>query len=91
MDEFIDPALCLTVIGHQWYWTYEYGAFTSLSVYTEGWFKNTYSVLQTDSFMVEDSDLQVGDLRLLQTDAPLVLPEETHIRLLVSADDVIHS
>jgi heme/copper-type cytochrome/quinol oxidase subunit 2 len=41
--------------------------------------------------MIHESDLDKGDLRLLRTDIPLVLPKNTHIRLLITADDVLHS
>ena len=29
MDEMIDPVLTVKIIGHQWYWSYEYSDFTS--------------------------------------------------------------
>jgi cytochrome c oxidase subunit 2 len=29
MDEVIDPAMTLKVIGHQWYWSYEYSDYES--------------------------------------------------------------
>lgn len=47
--------------------------------------------LNYDSYMQHESDLKLGDLRLLKTDKPLVVPKNTHIRLLVTADDVLHS
>ena len=28
MDEIVDPSLTLKVIGHQWYWTYEYSDYS---------------------------------------------------------------
>jgi len=28
MDEIIDPVLTIKVIGHQWYWSYEYSDYT---------------------------------------------------------------
>jgi cytochrome c oxidase subunit 2 len=48
-------------------------------------------ILGFDSYMVDEADLNPGDYRLLEVDEPLVLPAHTHIRLLVTADDVIHS
>lgn len=42
-----------------------------------------------DSYMVPDINL--GELRLLEVDLPLVLPIDTHIRLLTTSTDVIHS
>lgn len=44
-----------------------------------------------DSYMRQDSDLLVGEKRLYETDFPLVLPKNTHIRFMITADDVIHS
>ena len=31
MDEILDPMLTLKVIGHQWFWSYEYSDYTTLS------------------------------------------------------------
>lgn len=44
-----------------------------------------------DSYMRQESDLSIGELRLYETDFPLVLPKFTHIRFMITADDVIHS
>jgi heme/copper-type cytochrome/quinol oxidase subunit 2 len=44
-----------------------------------------------DSYMIPESDLEKGQLRLLEVDNPLVLPTNTHIRVLVTASDVLHS
>ncbi len=41
--------------------------------------------------MIPDSDLNVGDFRLLEVDNALVVPVDTHIRVIVTASDVIHS
>jgi cytochrome c oxidase subunit 2 len=81
MDEVIDPAMTLKVIGHQWYWSYEYSDFNSL----EGG-----ETLNYDSYMVPEEDLQAGHLRLLEVDNRVVLPVNTHIRVLVTAADVLH-
>lgn len=40
--------------------------------------------------MVPESDLEMGQLRLLDVDAPVVVPVDTHIRFIVTANDVIH-
>ncbi len=44
-----------------------------------------------DSYMISENDLEKGQLRLLEVDNPLVLPTNTHIRVLVTASDVLHS
>ena len=44
-----------------------------------------------DSNVLQDDDLEQGQLRLLDVDNRLVLPVNRHIRLLTSGGDVIHS
>jgi cytochrome c oxidase subunit 2 len=41
--------------------------------------------------MVPTSDLDRGDLRLLEVDNRIVVPVETHVRLIITGADVIHS
>jgi cytochrome c oxidase subunit 2 len=53
--------------------------------------KECLNSLSFDSYMVADDELENKDLRLLVADNPLILPSETHIRLLITAEDVIHS
>jgi cytochrome c oxidase subunit 2 len=79
-DEILDPTISVKAIGRQWYWTYEYTDYVS-----------DLEPIVFDSYIVPDSDLENGDLRLLEVDAPLVLPIDTHIRLLTTSTDVIHS
>ena len=78
LDEVINPSITLKVIGHQWYWTYEYSDY-----------ENTE--LNFDSYMKAEEDLALGTFRLLEVDSRVVLPTQTHIRLLVTAADVLHS
>lgn len=78
MEQILDPSLTVKVIGHQWYWSYEYSDFYS---YT----------LAYDSYMIQEEDLLPGELRLLTVDASLILPVNTYIRLLITSDDVLHS
>jgi len=81
IDEVIDPAITLKVIGHQWYWSYEYSDYSDID-------GNSISF---DSYMVADDDLEQGQLRLLEVDNRVILPANTHIRALVTAVDVLHS
>jgi cytochrome c oxidase subunit 2 len=83
LDELINPDMTLKVIGHQWYWSYEYSDYAML--YNDG------KGLMFDSYMVSTNDLMPGALRLLEVDNRVVLPTNTHIRLLVTAADVLHS
>lgn len=68
------------IIGHQWYWSYEYSDL----------YKST-ETLGFDSYMIPASELKKGTLRLLEVDRRLILPSQTEIRLLVTAADVLHS
>lgn len=78
MDEIIDPSLTIKAVGHQWYWSYEYSDYEVES-------------LEFDSYMVPTSDLNEGDLRLLEVDNRVVVPINTHVRIMITGADVIHS
>ena len=41
--------------------------------------------------MTPEEDLEPGQLRLLEVDNRMVVPVNTHVRLIVSAADVLHS
>ena len=76
IDEINDPHLTIKAIGHQWYWSYEY---------------TDYENLGFDSYIVPTQDLTPGQFRLLESDHRIVIPIESPIRVLVSAEDVLHS
>nr|BAK42423.1 cytochrome oxidase subunit 2 [Helogenes marmoratus] len=76
MDEINDPHLTVKAIGHQWYWSYEYTDYNNLSF---------------DSYMIPTQDLTPGQFRLLETDHRMVVPMESPTRILVTAEDVLHS
>ncbi len=80
IDEIVDPALTLKCIGNQWFWSYEYSDFESQSC-----------AVRFDSYIVPEDDLEFGTLRLLEVDNRVVLPLKTHIRILITAADVLHS
>lgn len=82
LDEFVNPDLTLKVIGHQWYWSYEYSDVVQYG---------DFETIAFDSYMIPTGDLSEGTLRLLEVDNRVVLPVGSHIRLLVSAADVLHS
>jgi len=84
MDEMLDPAVTLKVIGHQWYCSYEYSDYAHLFS-TKG--------INFDSYLIDESALSAdkAQLRLLEVDNRIVLPVETHIRVLITAADVLHS
>jgi cytochrome c oxidase subunit 2 len=80
MDEVISPTMTVKVAGHQRYRSYEYSDFVS----AEG------ESIEFDSYMVPESDLELGQLRLLDVDNRVVVPVDTHIRFIVTGQDVIH-
>ena len=80
IDEIIDPALTIKCVGHQWFWSYEYSDFES-----------KFGAINFDSYMIAEDELELGELRLLEVDNRIVLPINTHIRILVTAADVLHS
>jgi heme/copper-type cytochrome/quinol oxidase subunit 2 len=81
MDEVTDPSLTLFVEGHQWYWSYQYPDFLN----------EDNEELEFDSYLVPESDLEDGALRMLEVDNRVLLPELTHVRFIISSGDVIHS
>jgi cytochrome c oxidase subunit 2 len=40
--------------------------------------------------MIPESDLETGDLRLLEVDNQLVVPTNTHVRCILTSADVLH-
>nr|WLE71140.1 cytochrome c oxidase subunit II [Aphidius gifuensis] len=76
VEEIINPFMTLNILGHQWYWSYEYVDFKNLSF---------------DSFMIQDNFIDLGNYRLLEVDNHLIIPYNMNIRFLVSSVDVIHS
>ena len=77
MDRTTEAEMTIKAIGHQWYWTYEY--------------PDLGEDIAFDAFMIADDKLEEGQIRLLETDESVVVPVDTNIRLLVTADDVIHA
>ena len=41
--------------------------------------------------MIPESDLELGQFRLLDVDNKVIVPVDTHIRLIITGADVIHS
>nr|QVO50916.1 cytochrome c oxidase subunit II [Dicaeum cruentatum] len=76
MDEINQPDLTMKAIGHQWYWTYEYTDLKNLTF---------------DSYMTPTTDLPLGHFRLLEVDHRVIVPVESTVRVIVTADDVLHS
>ncbi len=68
--------MTVKVIGHQWYWEYEYP---------------DHGDFYFESYMIQDEELKEGDLRLLTVDNPLVIPANKNVQILITAGDVLHS
>ena len=54
LDEVLHSDLTIKILGNQWYWSYQFGDYNETKDY--------------DSFLITDSDLSSGQLRLLATD-----------------------
>lgn len=76
VDRTHEPDMTLKVVGYQWYWGYSYP---------------DHGIEEFSANMVPEADLKEGQPRLLATDTEVVLPVDTNVRVLVTANDVIHS
>nr|QVQ56634.1 cytochrome c oxidase subunit 2 [Erythrocystis saccata] len=81
MDEIVSPTITIKALGHQWYWSYEYSDYVN----------ENFEPVNFDSYMIPEEDLEKGQLRLLEVDNRMVIPIHTHVRIVVSAADVLHS
>jgi heme/copper-type cytochrome/quinol oxidase subunit 2 len=81
MDEVSDPSMSVLAEGHQWYWSYQYPDFLN----------SDNEFIEFDSYIVPESDLEEGTLRILEVDNRVILPELTHVRFIITSGDVIHS
>jgi len=86
MDEISAPSISLKILGHQWFWSYEISDLKSCQT-------DEKSLKYVCYMMVLDGlpKTKHGYFRLLETNKRVILPTHTHLRLLVSAADVLHS
>lgn len=68
--------MTIKVVGSQWYWTYSYP---------------DHDGIEFDSYMIQEADLKPGQLRLLEVDNRIIVPEGATIKFLITAADVLHS
>ncbi len=68
--------MTIKVVGYQWYWNYQY---------------QDHGNIVFDSNIIPDSELKPGQLRLFEVDNRIVIPENTTVKFLITAGDVIHS
>lgn len=71
------PDLTVKVIGHQWYWSYQYP--------DNGDFEVVSNILK------DDEDKAKGEPRQLGVDARMVVPVGAVVKVITTSDDVIHS
>ena len=65
----------IKAVGYQWYWGYEYPDENIIF----------------DSYMVEEKDLRADQPRLLAVDNEVVVPVNKVIKVLITANDVLHA
>ncbi len=78
-----DAEIDILITGHQWKWKYEYLDENGDNV-------SFFSNLATSQEEIYNTE-EKGSHYLLSVDEPLVIPTDTKVRFLVTANDVIHS
>lgn len=79
-EESFNSNITIKVLGHQWYWRYEYWDFNKNS---DGF--------RFDSYIIKGDSGSDEEFRLLDVDTRLVLPYGRKIRILISSVDVLHA
>jgi len=74
-DRIPKADLTIKAVGYQWYWGYEYPDENIIF----------------DSYMVETKDLKAGQPRLLAVDNVVVVPVNKVVKVLITANDVLHA
>ena len=67
--------LTIKAVGYQWYWGYEYPDENIIF----------------DSYMIEEKDLKADQPRLLAVDNEVVVPVNKVVKVLITANDVLHA
>lgn len=71
-----DFTITVQVCGNQWFWSY-----------ASEYMKHS---IQFDSYMIPEEDLTFDQLRLIESDACLILPGHLPLKFLVTSSDVLH-
>jgi len=82
--DFDDADMDILITGYQWKWKYEYIDPTGGENVT------FFSNLRTPQSEIHNTEPK-GEYYLLEVDEPVVIPVDTKVRFLVTANDVIHS
>jgi cytochrome c oxidase subunit 2 len=84
MKDTTNPDLTIKATGYQWKWGYDY-------VKGEGEGLAFLSTLDTAQRELADTGKPSGDDYLLKVDNPLVVPVDKKVRIITTANDVIHA
>lgn len=76
IEDISSPSISVKVVGHQWYWEYQY---------SNSWFNYSF-----DSYIVYNKD-NIPLYHSLDVDNRLILPTLTNVIFLVTSADVLHS
>ena len=79
LDEVISPTITIKVVGHQWYWSYEYSDYVNESGES----------IKFYYYRIPESDLELGQFRLLDVDNKVIIPVDTHIRLIIKVSKYV--
>ena len=74
-DKIPKAEVTIKAVGYQWYWGYEYPDENIIF----------------DSYMIKDEDLKADQPRLLAVDNEIVVPVNKVIKVLITANDVLHA
>ena len=74
-DRIPKADVTIKAVGYQWYWGYEYPDENIIF----------------DSYMIEEKDLKEGQPRLLAVDNVVVVPVNKVVKVLITANDVLHA
>ena len=84
MKDTSNADLTIKATGHQWKWGYDY-------LKGEGEGIGFYATLDTAQRVMSDQGKPEGDNYLLKVDNPLVVPVDRKVRIITTANDVIHA
>jgi cytochrome c oxidase subunit 2 len=102
-DVVPEADMSINITGHQWYWTYEYPDYDSLTfdanMMPVAWFGDNLDQATLDEKNAAISDIQrMLDMpeapevfRLLEADTRVVVPVNKTVKIVVTADDVLHA
>ena len=74
-DEIPKADVTIKAIGYQWYWGYEYPDENIIF----------------DSYMIDEKDLKEGQPRLLTVDNEVYVPVNKVVKVMITANDVLHA